>query len=241
MLPSHSLAAQIFCPAAAQLEVATSYPHPRAGLLCLLTFLQLAAAQNVTVCWGKGRERTSMLASRFTSSACRTNAGCAFVQTKSPAVTVGSGSDGQLGHGMVADSGSYSSKVPVVVAGNHSFASVCTGQSHTCALDATGKAWCFGAFRLKALHAGLQMFACLDLTYSCIPCMQALEAMARWELALTTACRCQWKLWVTKPSAPSLVATCIRARWMAKATHGVGVSKTARQPPCATTAFEHCS
>lgn len=164
------------------------------------------------------------------------------VQTKSPAATVGYGSEGQLGHGMETyESGAYSSKVPVVVAGKHSFTSVCTGQTHTCALDATGKAWCFGALRVKALHEGLPIFACLDLAYSYLPCMQALEAMARWELALTAACRCQWKFWVTKPSTPSLAAICIRAHWTAKATHGVGVSKTARQPPCATTAFEHCS
>ncbi len=47
----------------------------------------------------------------------------------------GRGADGQLGNGMPAAEGdSYGSQTPVVVSGGRSFASVCSGMSHSCAL-----------------------------------------------------------------------------------------------------------
>ncbi|KAI7840642.1 hypothetical protein COHA_005663 [Chlorella ohadii] len=72
------------------------------SLLCV-ALVQLAAAENVTLCWGRG-------------------------------------ADGQLGNGMpaAAEGDSYGSQTPVVVSGGRSFASVCSGMAHSCALEPSG-------------------------------------------------------------------------------------------------------
>ena len=62
------------------------------------------------------------------------------------AVTLaGDGSYGQLGNGTAnVTEGPSSSDVPILVSGNHSFATVCTGFTHSCALEPSGQAWCWG-------------------------------------------------------------------------------------------------
>lgn len=68
--------------------------------------------------------------------------------TPSAAVGTGDGSDGQLGNGQgtfVPES--YNTSVPVQVVGDTSFAQVCTGDRHTCALEPSGKAWCWGELK----------------------------------------------------------------------------------------------
>lgn len=52
----------------------------------------------------------------------------------------GSDSDGQIGDAAaIADRSS-----PVAVAGDHRFVTIAAGAAHTCALDTSGKAWCWG-------------------------------------------------------------------------------------------------
>lgn len=53
---------------------------------------------------------------------------------------------GQLGDG---DTGGTSKSEPVAVAGGHSFATISAGAGHTCALDVTGAAWCWGEDQFK--------------------------------------------------------------------------------------------
>jgi alpha-tubulin suppressor-like RCC1 family protein len=53
----------------------------------------------------------------------------------------GNNATGQLGNG---DAGHTPRYEPVAVAGGHSFATISTGWDRTCALDPTGKAWCWG-------------------------------------------------------------------------------------------------
>ena len=45
----------------------------------------------------------------------------------------------------------YTSSVPVFVSGNHSFTTVCAGEAQSCALEPSGKAWCWGERRGRAL------------------------------------------------------------------------------------------
>jgi alpha-tubulin suppressor-like RCC1 family protein len=52
----------------------------------------------------------------------------------------GSGTQGQLGNGAVANSA-----VPVAAATNHTFVDISTGAFHTCGLDASGDLWCWGS------------------------------------------------------------------------------------------------
>lgn len=60
--------------------------------------------------------------------------------------TAGDGSYGQLGDGSgQGKDGSHKSATPVEVAGGHLFMAGCTGERHSCALEASGKAWCWGA------------------------------------------------------------------------------------------------
>ncbi|PRW05781.1 regulator of chromosome condensation RCC1 [Chlorella sorokiniana] len=57
----------------------------------------------------------------------------------------GDGSFGNLGNGVGTGVGdSYQSNVPVEVSGSHLFTAVCTGLTHSCALEASGQAWCWG-------------------------------------------------------------------------------------------------
>ena len=58
----------------------------------------------------------------------------------------GDGSYGQLGNGQGNYTrGSFYSSVPVQVLGDKSFSQVCTADRHSCALEPSGKAWCWGA------------------------------------------------------------------------------------------------
>ncbi|KAI7842019.1 hypothetical protein COHA_004220 [Chlorella ohadii] len=59
------------------------------------------------------------------------------------AVCWGRSYDGQLGDNSTFVS-EYGSTEPVDVAGGHTFRSIACGYSHTCALDDSGKAWCWG-------------------------------------------------------------------------------------------------
>ena len=52
----------------------------------------------------------------------------------------GKNDDGQLGNGSTAEN----SNVPVAVSGSHTFTQITLGDRHTCALDGTGTAWCWG-------------------------------------------------------------------------------------------------
>ena len=54
-------------------------------------------------------------------------------------LAAGGNDSGQLGTGSTPDS-----TTPVAVAGNHTFRSISCGGGHTCALDDTGRAWCWG-------------------------------------------------------------------------------------------------
>ncbi len=58
-------------------------------------------------------------------------------------LAAGQGDQGQLATGR-SDSG-YQSTEPAPMAGDHRFVSVCTGLQHSCALEASGKAWCAGS------------------------------------------------------------------------------------------------
>lgn len=76
-------------------------------------------------------------------------------------LAAGDGSFGNLGNGkgpFTADS--YFSNVPVEVSGGHLFDTVCAGVTHSCALEPSGKAWCWGkcTHNLPALTTGA---ACL--------------------------------------------------------------------------------
>ncbi|PRW51177.1 Serine threonine- kinase CTR1 [Chlorella sorokiniana] len=48
----------------------------------------------------------------------------------------------------------YTSAVPVFVSGNQSFTTVCAGESHSCALELLGKAWCWGFGSYGGLGSG---------------------------------------------------------------------------------------
>lgn len=63
-----------------------------------------------------------------------------------------SGAQGQLGNG---ESGS-GPIVPPLMGGKRAFESVCTGLAHTCALDASGKAWCTGECGKQLQNTQLQ-------------------------------------------------------------------------------------
>lgn len=68
-------------------------------------------------------------------------------------LVAGDGSNGQLGNGQGDASGvdlsyPYNSSTPVQVSGDSSFATVCSGWSHSCAREPSGKAWCWGKFRV---------------------------------------------------------------------------------------------
>lgn len=52
----------------------------------------------------------------------------------------GANSNGQLGDGTT-----NKLATPVVVAGGRNFRSINCGFAHSCALDSSGKAWCWGA------------------------------------------------------------------------------------------------
>ena len=54
----------------------------------------------------------------------------------------GSGQYGALGSGMTG----LISNQPVQVSSNESFVQVCTGPHHSCALDGSGRAFCWGKF-----------------------------------------------------------------------------------------------
>lgn len=59
-----------------------------------------------------------------------------------------SGTKGQLGNGNSSPDAvpgeGYNSSKPLPVAGGHTFAAIETSSWHTCALETTGKAWCWG-------------------------------------------------------------------------------------------------
>ncbi|KAI7844168.1 hypothetical protein COHA_002303 [Chlorella ohadii] len=71
----------------------------------------------------------------------------------------GDGSSGQLGDGI--DGRGHLSSVPVPVAGNQSFAAVCTREAHSCALDEAGRAFCWGSGSQGALGTGSNASALL--------------------------------------------------------------------------------
>ena len=52
--------------------------------------------------------------------------------------------DGQLGDGMGNATGDHDMNVPTRVLGGHTFTSITAGDFHTCALDMSGAAWCWG-------------------------------------------------------------------------------------------------
>ena len=53
----------------------------------------------------------------------------------------GNGSQGQVGDGETSQQNKYA---PVAVAGDRTYTTINPGANHTCALDTTGKAWCWG-------------------------------------------------------------------------------------------------
>lgn len=59
-------------------------------------------------------------------------------------MAAGNGGHGQLGNGDASLDYGEKSSIPVLVAGDLPFAAVCTGLQHSCALDSSGKAWCWG-------------------------------------------------------------------------------------------------
>lgn len=62
-----------------------------------------------------------------------------------PFFCTGDGSYAQLGDGEGDFSeSSHNSNVPVEVLGGRTFSSVCTSGVHSCGLESTGKAWCWG-------------------------------------------------------------------------------------------------
>lgn len=67
----------------------------------------------------------------------------------------GDGSTGQLGDGNSGDG--YRAALPVTVHGDHEFVAVCTGLSHSCGLDASGRAWCWGLNTAGQLGDGTQI------------------------------------------------------------------------------------
>ncbi|PRW50924.1 RCC1 repeat-containing isoform A [Chlorella sorokiniana] len=96
------------------------------GVLCSLLFLldNTIRAKNETWCWGDG----------------------GFGQ-------LGNG-EGDADDTTNDDLFIYSSTSPVQVLGDQSFATVCTGWYHSCALEPPGKAWCWGSNRNGQLGTG---------------------------------------------------------------------------------------
>lgn len=60
----------------------------------------------------------------------------------------------------------YYSSVPMPVSGGHSFAAVCAGDWHSCALEKSGTAWCWGESLQLARMAS---FLCLRISLSTSP------------------------------------------------------------------------
>lgn len=162
------------CAAGVQWIAPPTLDHPSptlpAVLLCLLVFVASsgAVAENVTLCWGEaGAEGGRMHAD---ICACRPQRGHLPSSQEGrwrlrPMPTAGDASYGQLGDGQGnGDFGSLSSNVPVEVAGGRSFAAGCTGQFHSCALEPSGQAWCWGRGSAGQLGAGSNAVKEISLT-----------------------------------------------------------------------------
>ncbi|AXV10096.1 BNR repeat domain protein (plasmid) [Euzebya pacifica] len=107
--------------------------HPRAAVVgvCLLaTVCLLVAASSLT--------RTTSAA--FTDTT-ETTAGFVADIPPTPTLAWGNGSRGQLGDGTTTNT----QATPTPVAGAHTFHMAAAGDQYTCAIDAAGAAWCWGA------------------------------------------------------------------------------------------------
>ena len=63
------------------------------------------------------------------------------IDTTGTAWCWGDDTSGQVGDG---DAGQADKYAPVAVADNHTFTTLTAGRSHTCGIDTTGTAWCWG-------------------------------------------------------------------------------------------------
>lgn len=123
-----------------------STPAIPPGLLCALALVHLVAAENVTLCWGECKA-PMQACTRAASSACLHARTALAPPTAALAAAAGRGVEGQLGNGSPASPNEqYGSGTPVVVSGGHSFLAACSGLSHSCSLEPSGQAWCFGAW-----------------------------------------------------------------------------------------------
>ena len=97
-----------------------------------------SAAQDLTLCWGKPAACICARPARPNVMRHR-GAGCAEACTAP--LAAGEGSSGQLG----IERGLSDVEVsPKIVLGGYSFSTVCTGSQHSCALQPSGQAWCWG-------------------------------------------------------------------------------------------------
>ena len=202
-----------------------------AGLLCV-ALLRLVAAENVTLCWGKTLRQEGPVCHRCDGcSSAQCGVHCAGLDCKEGHLTcrsgpcAGLGSDGQLGNGMLRFSTDYESKVPVVVMGNHSFKFVCTAFSHSCALEQSGKAWCWGEWWHGVSGCSFTAVGQLQLPHHSLLAyiVQGMAAAASLGPMAPPAPLCQWRCWAAIPSMPSPAGECTRVPWMLRARLGVGV------------------
>lgn len=162
---------------------------------------------------------------------------CAFCTCRWMALTpsllrrAGDGSYGQLGSGQGSFSrDSYNSSVPVQVVGGTSFAQVCTGDRHSCALEPSGKAWCWGesnCSKCASLYFGRQWVLQLNCPPSSNPWLQGSMGMAGWGMATKPAQPRLLRLRAAMHSVPLPVEAATHAPLIKRGRHGAGVSQTA--------------
>lgn len=103
-------------------------------MLCALACATVVAGQqNVTLCWGKACTLLVLVLHLHQD---------VLYSPFIPPSLAGRGKHGQLGDGK--NGTRHYSAVPVAVLGGHSFISVCTGWTHSCGLEASGQAYCWG-------------------------------------------------------------------------------------------------
>jgi alpha-tubulin suppressor-like RCC1 family protein len=111
-----------------------------------------ARTAETTVCWGLGRAELSTISSDLTDVSVGLAHACGLTRSGG-AVCWGENRDGQLGTG---SGPARATPAPVPIPGGESIRQVTAGGDHSCALTASGKAFCWGKNSFGQLGDGTQ-------------------------------------------------------------------------------------